>query len=165
MPTLVTLPDFRDSLQNAGGAGARTAAELSDERLDAALDSAEGEVIGILSRDFTLPAQAEGVLVDIILGIAGYVATLEFFGSQPLEDRDPVVLRYQRAQALLKRIATGQLEVKGIEPDAGASPSGEPAIYQGAPAVNLTNEAPAPTYGGMWQGETGGWHGGGLSWG
>lgn len=145
----VTLAEFKAALANAGGAGARTAAELPDARLVAALEEAVGEATGRLTKSFTLPDPGAdplvapdgipGLLKTIIVGIAGYIATLEYYGSQPVEERDPVVLKYARALSLLDRIARGQLEVPGIDPTDGSSPSGEPAIYQGGPSVGLAS--------------------------
>lgn len=150
MPDLVTVSEFKEALSNAGGAGSRTAANLPDDRLASALEEANDEVTGALVR-FTLPVPPTplpGVLRGIIFGIAGYVATLEFYGSQPLETNDPVALRYERAQRLLKQLATGQIVVPGIDPDPGApgAGSGDAVGYNVGPAVNLHDQAPFEDY-------------------
>lgn len=168
MAVSVTLPDFREALANGGGAGARTAAELQDERLEANLNEGEDEVLGRLARDFTVPATPDEVpdlIRGIIFGIAGYAATLEFFGSRPLEQRDPVVLRYERAQALLTKVANGLVRVPGIDDQSGGSVDGSPEVYNVGPAVGLTEQAPLPPLGSPgWYGP-GGAYTGGLSWG
>lgn len=137
----VTVADLKAALQDAGGIGARTAAVLPDGRLQANIDEAAAEVTGRLTRSYTLPDPGADPLVvpdgipallrTIILGIAAYLATLEFNGSQALEERDPIQLRYTRALDLLKQVAKGDLVVPGVDPNAGESPSGEPEIYQG----------------------------------
>lgn len=157
----LTVTDFKARLANAGGAGARTAAELPEERLAANSREAEAVVIGRL-RHFTLPAaDAENVpdlLLTIIAGFAGYTATLEFFGSQPFEDRDPVVLRYLYAKEQLAAIQAGDLVVPGIDPGTGGNPDqqgGDPETYQ-----------PPSAYLGLAEGLTdypgGGYAGGGI---
>jgi phage gp36-like protein len=145
----VTIEDLKESLADAGGAGARTAANLEDPRLQANLDEATGEVTGRLTRSYELPDPGEdpatspgsipALLRTIILGIAGYLATLEFYGSQPVEERDPVVLRYARARELLTQVARGDLTVEGVDPKGDSSPSGEPAIYQGVPSLGVAD--------------------------
>lgn len=167
MADYVNLTEFQAALANAGGAGSRTAAQLPDDRLDANLYEATAEVEGRLSRNYVLPiggpTSTPTLLKTIIIGIAGYTATLEFYGSQPLEDRDPVVLRYARARELLALVASGQLTVEGITDKTAGGTIGDPAIYQPGPAVDLTREAPAPTYFGGYY--PGGVYNGGATWG
>lgn len=154
----VTVGQLKAALANGGGAGARTAADLPDARLQANLDEATGEVTGRLTRSFKLPDPGEDpatspesippLMRTIIIGIAGYLATLELFGSQPVEERDPVVLRYARAQDLLKQVAGGLLVVDGLEPKGpDSAPGGAPEIYQGTPAVGLADEFTVDAYG------------------
>lgn len=139
----VTPEQLEDYLENAGGAGARTAASLAPDRLRANVEEASAEVVGRLS-GFTLPdpgldptvspATTPPLLRTIILGIAGYLATLEFFGSQPVEERDPVVLRYARARELLGQLTSGALVVVGITPAAGegTAPTGTASVFNPA---------------------------------
>lgn len=128
----VTVGELRDRLTNAGGAGSRTAGELSDDRLAANLEEAIGETLGRLSRFTIAPGAVPPLLRSIILAIGAYLATLEYFGSQPLEDRDPMVLAYARAEKQLDQLARGVLVDPGItRPDEG-SPSGEAAVFGGA---------------------------------
>lgn len=148
----VTADQLKASLADAGGAGARTAAELPIPRLQVNVDEATGEVVGRLSRAFTLPPAGldpaanpdpdttPPLLRTIIVGIAGYLATLEFYGSQPVEERDPVVLRYTRAKELLDKVANGDLLMAGLELAEGReTPTGEPAIYQAVPSTGLSD--------------------------
>ncbi len=138
----VTVAQLKEALANAGGAGARTAAALPDPRLQANLDEAAGEVVGRLTHSFKIPDPGDDPLVSpdtipalmrtIIIGIAGYLATLEFYGTQEVQERDPVVLRYTRAKELLDQVAKGTLIVAGLETLEGdtGSLTGEPAIFQ-----------------------------------
>jgi hypothetical protein len=145
----VSVDELRSYLSNAGGAGSRTAAELDDDRLAVKLEEATAEVVGRLSSAYAIADGITPPLVrTIVLGIAAYLSTLEYYGSQPLEDRDPVNLAYQRAQGLLERIATGKLTIEGVTPVGGGSTTGEAAIYQGGPAVGLAEPfAPYPGHG------------------
>lgn len=145
---MADLPDWLSGatlsaiLANAGGAGSRTAAQLQPGVLEQHVVEAWGEVAGSLTGyalpdDATTAAEVAPLLLTIVYGIAGYTATLEFYGSQPLEDRDPVVLRYQRAQGLLKRLVSGDLVLAGVEGTADTPAGGEAAIYDAVPDVNL----------------------------
>ena len=60
----VTVEQLRVALANAGGAGSRTAAELPDDRLAAALREAEGEVTGRLTGDYVLPDPGDDPLMQ-----------------------------------------------------------------------------------------------------
>lgn len=145
-PLYVAVDELRDALANAGGAGSRTAAELSDDRLAVKLEEAVGEVVGTLSQ-FTIDAVSPPALLrTIVIGIASYLATLEFYGSQPLEERDPVVLGYARARDLLLRVSRGQIVVAGIDPANTGRAEGEPEIYQGTPSLGLADSF-TPDYG------------------
>lgn len=143
----VTKAELKASLADAGGAGARTAASLPDGRLQVNVDEATGEVAGRLRRSFTLPdpgpdanaspPSTPALLKTIIVGIAGYLATLEFYGSQPVEERDPVVLRYARAEKLLDQVAKGDLELELELLEGNESPTGSPAIFQPPGQANI----------------------------
>ncbi len=151
MPTYLTVDQLKAALADAGGVGSRTAANLSDERLTEHVEDAEAEVLGRLAAAGLVvtadpPTEAPALFRTILVGIAGYTATLEWFGNQELTDRDPVVLRYQRALALLGQLAAGRLVLDGITDESAGAATGEPAIYQQGPAVNLTDEAPPPSY-------------------
>lgn len=163
MAELVTLVQLKEALTAQAGAGARTAANLSDERLQAVLDDAHAEVLGKIRTRYTVPtdpATTPGLLKGIILAVAAYVGTLEWMQGKDLSDRDAVVLRYNRAQSQLKAITDGTLDLE-LETPAGGG-SYEATSYTGTPAVGLTDDVAAPTYYGM---AAGGWQGGGLTWG
>jgi len=166
----LTPEQLREALKNAGGAGARTAAELPTERLAEHIGDAVTQVLGRLARDWTVvPADSVDppfppMLRGIMVAIAGYTATLEFYGSQQVEDRDPIVLKYARATALLEQIATGKIAVPGVVDHSGGAVTGDPAIYQATPDLRLTDEAPLVGDRPGWYGQ-GGWQGGGIVWG
>lgn len=149
---VVSIEAFLESLANGGGAGSRTAAELPEHRLVEHLENANVEAVGRLFR-YTVADPAPQLLKSLVIDLAAYTATLEWNGSQPLEDRDPIVLRYNRARALLTSIAKGETEVAGIGADTPGEAVGEPEAY-GSVDVGLAqgwvdDTASAPGY----------WHG------
>lgn len=161
-------PDaFKAALLNAGGAGARTAAELPDDVLEQHMLEAWGEVSGVLRAvRFTPPADdadldtVPALLVGIVQGIAGYTATLEYFGSQPLEDRDPVNLRYARAQSLLTRLSKGTLTLDGVTEEDPGTAAGSPAAYGGVDvglAQGYVDDLAGASGFGLWHGMRTGW--------
>lgn len=136
----VTVGELRDHLASAGGAGSRTAAVLPDDRLAVKLEEATAEVLGRLAGGYVIRAGATPpMLRTIIVAIAAYLATLEFYGSQPVEDRDPIVLGYARARELLTQLARGALVIDGIDPAQTGRGEGDPEIYQGVPSTGLAD--------------------------
>lgn len=145
---------LRASLLNAGGPGAKTAAELDDEALVRLIGEAEGKAEARLSA-FTLPTPAaidetlpgHALLMSLFTAYAGYGATLEFFGSMDMGERDPVWLRYIEARDFLKEVARGNATIPGLDPVGPDVAPGEAAIYQGVPDVHLAGAFGGP-YGG-----------------
>lgn len=88
-----------------------TAAALSDDDLFEAIYEAQAEVNGRLEgRGYTTPMiDTAGLVVQITRNVAAYVATLTYRRGNPIQPGDPVLLRYQRAQGLLKDISSGAL--------------------------------------------------------
>lgn len=152
LPEYVNLGTLKTALEGGAGLGARTAADLPDARLQAALDDAHAQVLGTLATRYTLPAVgAEPPVVrSLLVAIAGYVATLEWLQGKDLSDRDPVVLRYQRALALLKGVSDGVLSISELEQPAAAAAAVE--TYNSIPEMGLAAEVlgvssyPRPSY-------------------
>lgn len=109
-----------------------SAAALSDDDLFEAIYEAQAEVNGRLEgRGYTTPmVDTAGLVVQITRSIAGYLATLTYRRGEPIAQGDPVLLRYQRAQALLKDISSG------ILPLAIPGGGGESAASSDAVVVN-----------------------------
>ena len=140
LPEYVTLTQLRDTLTGTAGIGARTAGDGTDAQLQDALDEAHGEVLGKLATRYTLPtdpALVPPLVRSLIVTVAGYVATLEWLQGKDLSDRDPVVLRYARAQAMLRSIVDGSTEVDGLETPVGAAVEVE--TFDGVPAMGLAD--------------------------
>lgn len=124
--------------ENAPG----TAAALSDQDLQDAIDEAQSEVDGKLADRYgpLLPfAAPPKIVINITRDIAAYLATLTARKGDPIQPGDPVQLRYNRAQGLLTQAANGQIELP--TPD-GAVGSEETPV----PTVAVNN----PTDGALW---------------
>jgi phage gp36-like protein len=99
-----------------------TAAALADADLTSAIDQAQAEVDGRLAVRFTTPfVDPPQLVVDITADIAAYVATLVYRRGEPIAAGEPILLRYQRAQALLSQAAAGTLALPATQ----AAPTGE----------------------------------------
>lgn len=106
---------------------AGTAASLSDDDLTSAVDQAQAEVDGRLAVRYTTPfVDPPQLVIDITGDIAAYVATLVYRRGEPITAGESILLRYQRAQALLAQAASGALAL----PAAQAVPTsdGEPTV-------------------------------------
>lgn len=140
MPAYVSVPDLVAMLQASAGVGAATAADLPNERLQAALGDAHAEILGKLSTLYALPADptlAPDLVKSLITAVAAYVATLEWLQGRDLSDRDPVVLRYQRAQTMLRQVIDGTLTVDGL--DSAAAVVYDAVSYETMPPMDLAN--------------------------
>ncbi|MGW1676030.1 phage protein Gp36 family protein [Saccharopolyspora sp. NPDC002376] len=120
-----TPDNVRAVLARKPGEWAGTAAELSDEALTNQIKSAQAQVDGRLSVRYRVPFDpVPGLVADITRDIAAYLADLTYRQGLDYEsDRDPVVLRYQQAIAMLERIATGQVDLPDA-PEIGGLLSG-----------------------------------------
>lgn len=111
----------RDPAQQAG-----TAASMADDELVAAIDAASREVDAKLAVRYTVPFPGGAVpplVEDLTRDIAAYLADLVYRQGKDYEsDRDPVWLRNQRAQELLKALSNGNADLEsptGPDPSAG----------------------------------------------
>ena len=86
------------------GTFGRRIAELQDT-----LDRAQAQVDGALAVRYPVPLVDPPQLArDLVLDLATWEATLQYYGSVPMEPRDPVQLRYDRAVSTLRDLATGR---------------------------------------------------------
>lgn len=165
MVTVVSLSQLRDALKGSAGAGARTAATLEDGPLIAALNEAHAEVLGKLGMVYAVPENdtwnAPDLIRSLILAVASYLATLTWLNGRDLSDRDPVALRYARAQTMLRQVLEGTLAVDGLEP-APSGGVGDVPSFEANPFVNLAGDVNgpsgypgSPSFGGAYTG--GGW--------
>lgn len=99
-----------------------SAASLSDEDLQVAVDDSTDEINGKITARYGSPlpfTTPPTILARISRDIAAYFATLTYRRGDPIITGDPVQLRYNAAEALLTQIQNGTIVI-----DAG-NPSGE----------------------------------------
>lgn len=90
--------------------------DISDERIQDAIESADSEVNGYAAGTYAIPFTQNGVPVtdDKLLrklsgDLAAYDITLTQQESTPLEDNDPIVRRYNAAIRTLQSVSTGKI--------------------------------------------------------
>jgi hypothetical protein len=150
MTTVVSLNQLRGLLKSSAGAGARTAATLEDQALLDALAEAHAEVLGKLGVVYTIPDgdtwdDAPELVGSMILAVAAYLATLTWLNGRDLSDRDPVALRYNRAQLMLRQVVESTLVVDGLVP-APSGGVGDVPTYEANPPVDLAGGVNGPGY-------------------
>ena len=135
----VTADEVRVVLARDAARPEGTAAELGDDELSVHIESAQAQVDGRISGRYTVPfpdGSVPRLVVDIVRDIAAYLADLTYRQGLDYEsDRDPVVLRYQQAMALLGQIAAGQIDLP-VPPEPG-----------GGGLLTARNRYPAPMFG------------------
>lgn len=105
-----------------------TAAELDTDQLNSAIGEAADKVnsyAGAVYDDVNVP----GLVKALTLALAAYYATLTYRKNKPLDQFDPIYLRYQDAVATLKDIRSGLIN---ISPPANTT---DP-VTQGGPRVH-----------------------------
>ena len=99
-----------------------TAADMTDEHIQAALDSAQAEIDARLRHRYPTPFNPVPSLVkQLTIDIAAYVATINFRQERVLQDGDATVRMYNRACCLLDDLSKGDASL-----DVGDG-SGDPA--------------------------------------
>jgi len=116
------LRDVLGGTENLAG----TAASLSDDDLTSAIDQAQAEVDGRLAVRYETPmTNPPQLVIDLTADIAAYIATLVYRRGEPIVPGEPILLRYQRAEALLAQAAAGTLTLPTdtTTPTADGSPT------------------------------------------
>lgn len=118
-----TVDDVRAVLSAQGVSDTASAASLSDDDLQAAIDDTSSEVDARLAVRYDVPfdddreTEAKPVprlVRNITRDIAAYKATLTYRRGAPLETTDPAQLRYNAATKLLSLVVNGQATL-GLE--------------------------------------------------
>lgn len=116
-----TVDDVRVILRgNAEDPNEGTAASLADETITVHIASASAEIDANLYHRFTLPFNPVPDLVNnICRDIAAYLSDLTFRENVEYKSpQEPILLRYQRAEALLKSVRVGDIylpDATGLE--------------------------------------------------
>jgi phage gp36-like protein len=119
-----------------GNTDPSTAASLSDEELQEAIDEGAVEINARLGSRYSVPfAGAVPSLIEKMnRDIAAFMANLVFRRGNPVDVDDPVRLRYNRARDLLNQLAKGEVELLGASGPIAASSSEvavENVLYDG----------------------------------
>lgn len=117
-----------------------TAGSLSNGALDEAIEEAEAEIDSRLGTLYTVPftAPIPTLINKICLAIAAYSADLTFREVRDYQsDLNPILLRYRRAQELLKLLATGEMDLPPgtPAPDSDGGPGSVVVVYDMPPAI------------------------------
>lgn len=89
-----------------------SAASMSDDELQEAIDEAQAEVDAKLAARYDVPFTDVPPLVEkLTRDIAAWLATLTFRRGDPIDPNDPVALRYSRAQGNLTSAQAGKTEL------------------------------------------------------
>jgi phage gp36-like protein len=129
--------DVRNALTpGAGSQDISTAANLTDEQINDAIEQADSRINGYLPSGYTVPTVTlENALVVAVppirywsRDIAAYLATLTFKRNKNVPADEPVRLRYDDAMAELLLVLKGQFE---LPTDATAEDDGlgDVAVY------------------------------------
>ena len=101
-----------------------SAATLTPDQVQLAIDDAQAEVDGRLRSRYVVPftAPVPDLVVSITIDIAAYLVSLTFYQEKDMKDTDPAVRRYKRACCLLGDIAAGYVVLDADDTDS-SSPS------------------------------------------
>jgi phage gp36-like protein len=117
---------------------ADTGASLPDSTINDNISQADTEIDARLGGIYAVPftAPVPPMIVGISVAIAAYLTDLTFREVRDYSNPDgnPVVLRYRRAQELLKALSNGQADLPGVAPSTTPSAEGQvvAAIGDGA---------------------------------
>jgi phage gp36-like protein len=98
------------------------------DNIDQADTEINAKLGGVYATPFDPAPSTPPLIKDISIAIAAYLTDLTFREVRDYAnvDGNPVVLRYKRAQELLKALANGNADLPGIEPS--PDPSGDGRI-------------------------------------
>lgn len=124
--TYATPDDLRIALTRDPQHPEGTAAELSDEALQQAIDAAQVTIDSRLAVRYAVPftAPLPPEIGPIAIAIAAYLADLQYRQSVNTEAQDPVARRYQWATDLLSKLANGAASLSLTASSAGVFPVG-----------------------------------------
>jgi phage gp36-like protein len=127
MSAYTDVPTLRLALSPGGDeTDVGSAASLQDRDLEAAIADATDEVDGKIRSRYSLPFDPVPTIIGrIATDIAGFLATLTYRRGDPIQPGDPVLLRYNAAEALLTQIQTGKID---LDATATPGPGGAPVV-------------------------------------
>lgn len=129
MPDYCTLDEVVDVLTRNAAEVEGNAASVDGEVVAKAIADAQAEIDSRLATKYTVPFNPVPALVaSIAQDIAAYLADLTFRENRDYQtELSPIYLRYQRAQAQLGRLQTGE----AVIPQEGGDPENPPETGSG----------------------------------
>jgi phage gp36-like protein len=128
-------PDtVRTILAPDGSTGLGSAAAMSDEALQQAIDEVTSEIDGTLAVRYPVPfGEDDGnpvpaLVATIARDSAAYLATLTYRQGNPLPVGHPILLRYQRSSLMLSNIAKGIISLNVGDTPPTETSSGEATV-------------------------------------
>lgn len=109
--------DIRETLAPDGNF-AGTAATFTDDQMSQHITRAQGLVDGSTGQPFE-DSNVTPIVKGLVIALGAYYATLAYRKGKDLSQFDPVYLLYQDAQATLKGIRAGEIQVvpPGVDTD------------------------------------------------
>lgn len=137
------LDDIRDVLTRdaaASGEDANNGSTLDEENLAAARLDAQDEIDAKLALRYTVPfAPVPDLIKRITIAIAAYLADLNYRENRDMQtELNPVLQRYNRAQAILGQLSTGE----AIVPPNGSDPGNPPDTGSGIRVASSYSRPP-----------------------
>jgi phage gp36-like protein len=130
-PTYCEVEDVISAMTSYNSTG--TPGEISADIVQLAIEQASAKVSSYTNNIWGWnsegPIPVPYVISSITINIAAYYATLSYRKNKPLQENDPVILRYNDAIADLKAIQTGQIQPDPNDPSNGQSGSGSSSGY------------------------------------
>lgn len=121
----VAVPAVREVVSRDPFRPQNTAAALTDGQIEAAIVNAQAEVDARLRGRYPVPFDPVPALVaSITLDVAAWLVTLLYREQKDIPDGDPAIRRYERAQCLLRDIATGMADLDAGDGGAPAPRTG-----------------------------------------
>jgi Bacteriophage Mu, Gp36 len=134
-PLYATVPDLRLVLDGTD-AGTGTAAQLSDQQLDLAIEAASTRInlyTGTVYDSSTTALVPPDPLKDLTLDLAAWWATTYYSKHKDLGPSHPVVLRYTEAMKVLQAIRAGEITINAVSGAGSSRPTNLiPKIFTGA---------------------------------
>lgn len=118
-PVYVDVPRVQDVLSRDAADTDGNAASDDEDAIAQAIVDAQNEIDAKLGAKYTVPfAPVPPLIASICQDIAAFLADLVFRENRDYQtDLSPIYLRYQRAQAMLGGLQTGELVIPPVDPE------------------------------------------------
>lgn len=126
-------------------AGTGTAAQLSDEQLTIALESATDRV-SVYTGTVYAAGAVPGIVRDLTLDLGSWWATTYYLKQKDMGPNHPVVLRYTEAKAVLEAVREGKVSLDLTTP---GGPAASARVINRIPAIFTGEDSNTRVYAGQ----------------